>query len=221
MQASAVSIGHAEARAPVCAGGAFSAVRDMGGHRSAVTVIVLLACCALAPTIHLRSHYSDDFPNRLAVQQSGCWGAWESYRASTGWIRPLGYLALFATQQWLWDYPVAQQGLLLALNVALCLLTYAVATRLAGDRLAGLAAAAILAAWPSYTALTAWVAGGIQMLPAYVALLGAMVLYLGHLAGAGSRNRYAGAVALFALSVPLHDHHLGAPALFSVLALVC
>ncbi|MCP4245923.1 MAG: cytochrome d ubiquinol oxidase subunit II [bacterium] len=186
-----------------------------------MTAIVLLACCALAPTIHLRGHYSDDFPNRLVVEQSGCWGAWETYRAGAGWIRPLGYLALFATQQWLWDYPVAQQGLLLALNVALCLLTYAVATRLAGDRVAGLAAAAILAAWPSYTALTAWVAGGIQMLPAYVALLGALLLYLRHLEGPRSRKRYAGAVALFALSVTLHDQHLGTAALFSVLALSC
>ncbi|MHC4066226.1 MAG: hypothetical protein ACYSUI_17255 [Planctomycetota bacterium] len=71
-----------------------------------------MSICTYLPTIHQRAHYSDDSPNRIAVEESGWWGVGQLYRARTGLIRPLGYGAIFAAQQWLWDFPVVRQGVL-------------------------------------------------------------------------------------------------------------
>ena len=181
-----------------------------------VAAVVLLCVCAYGPTIHQRTHYSDDFPNRLAVERSNWWGACQEYWDYIGFIRPLGYVAVMSCQQWLWDYPLAQQSILLAL----CTTLYLFALRVTGNRRAALAAGAILAAWSSYTSVVVWPATGLEMLPAYIALLAALLLYLGHLRSAGSRAWWIGSVVVFAVSVGFHDQHLGAAAAFTVLACV-
>ena len=77
------------------------------GTLLAVIAIALVCLCTYAPTIHLRSHYSDDFANRLAVEESNWWGACREYWGSHGLVRPLGLAAVLICQQALWDYPIA------------------------------------------------------------------------------------------------------------------
>ena len=191
-----------------------------GGTGLAIAAIVLLCLCTYGPTIHQRTHYSDDFPNRLAVERSNWWGACQEYWDDIGFIRPLGYVVVMSCQQWLWNYPLAQHSILLALTMVLCLMVYVFALRVTGHERAALAGGAILAAWSSYTSVVVWPATGLEMLPAYIALLAALCLYLRHLRSAVSRAWWFGSVVVFAVSVGFHDQHLGAAAAFTVLACI-
>ncbi|HUU85151.1 MAG TPA: hypothetical protein VM243_16750 [Phycisphaerae bacterium] len=184
----------------------------------AIGAIALMCLCTYAPTIHQRAHYSDDFPNRLAVEQSNWWGACREYWSSHGLLRPLGLAAVLICQQALWEYPIAQQAVMLALCLTLCLLVYLFALRVTGDWGVALAAGAILAAWPSYTSMVVWVAGGLEMLPAYCTALAALLLYLRYLGSSRTRSWWFASLAVFAVSVNFHDQHLGTAAAFSLLA---
>ena len=189
-------------------------------QRRAVFAVVLCCICTYLPTIYQRGLYSDDFPNRQVLSRHGIVGAIEFYEQRTGFLRPMGYWAIFATHQYLWDYPAAQQGLLLALHVAVCLLVLAVAKRLTGDLATALLAACWFAAWPSYTSMVVWVAGGMQMLPAWICFLAAILCYLWHLNQSTSRRWWWAAWGLYTLSILFHDQHIGAVAVFSALALL-
>ena len=205
-----------------------SPVQGCWGRRASVPAmlaIALMCLCTYLPTVHQRSHYMDDYPNRMAVERGNVWGAcleyWANTGCGTGLVRPLGYVTIFSCQQWLWDYPVIQQAIMLAVCVAMCLLLYLVALRLTGDPGVALAAGAILAAWPSYTSVVVWVATGLQMLPAYATFLAALLLYLRHLSAIGTWKWWAASLVVFAMSISFHNQHLGAVAAFSVLACMC
>lgn len=204
--------------------GAPGSARARQGRRPGVlaaVAIALMCLCTYAPTIHLRSHYSDDYANRMAVERSNWWGACQQYWDIHGLLRPLGLAAVLLCQQGLWEYPVAQQAIMAVLCVLLCLLVYLFALRVTGDRSVALAAGAILAAWPSYTSMVVWVAGGLEMLPAYASYLAALLLYLRHVGSCGTCRWWIASLMVFALSVTFHDQHLGAVAAFSVLACLC
>ncbi len=206
----------------VAGAGSVEACRVRCGLRplTALLLIAWLCLSVYGPTIQQRSHYSDDFPNRLAVERSGWWGACGEYWTAIGIVRPLGYVAIMACQQWLWDAPLVQQGLLVTLLVTLCGLVYAFARQLTGDSWTALVAAAMLAAWPSYTSVVVWVASGMQMLPAYIGLLAAMLLFLRHLRLARERRWWAASWAAFGTSILFYDQHLGTAAVFTLMALV-
>lgn len=206
-------------------------------HAAAGAAITLMSFCTYLPTIHQRGHYSDDFPLRLTVvtppgssappanqaelAATGWWAGCREYWSRRGWYRPLGLMAILGSHYWLWDTPVASQAILMSLHVICCLLLYLLALRLSGDRPASVMAAAILAAWPSYTPVVAWVTGGMHMLPAFCALALAMLLYLRYLAAPVGRGLYLASLAVFIYSILFHDQHLGAVAAFTVLAALC
>jgi hypothetical protein len=186
-----VNMGSAPAALPITDAGDASLAPACKARRASVmamATIGLLCLCTYAPTIHQRSHYSDDFANRVAVERSNWWEACREYWSGHGFIRPLGLVAVYSCHQVLWDYPVAQQTIMLALCVIMCLLLYLLVLRLTGDAGVALAAGAMLAAWPSYTSMVVWVAGGLEMLPAYTTYLVALLLYLRHLGPPGSRR---------------------------------
>jgi len=212
--------------APSPAGSNDAASEPAGARRGrfvGLIGVVLVALAGYAFTLDQRAHYGDDYALRAMVVKHGWLAGYRHYSEQWGAIRPLGVLDILAWHKWLWGWPAVQQTLMLAMHVLVCLLLYRFVKDLTGDLSVGVVAAAVFAAWHSYTAAVAWSSHGAEALPAALTLLASLLLYNRYLhrgTRSGGWACWALSVCCFAASVMFHDQHLGAAALFSALALV-
>lgn len=186
-----------------------------------MAAISLVALGGYAFTADQRSYYEDDFALRAWTVDHGWLGAYRDYQRCFGYIRPLGSLHILAWHRWLWDWPLLQQALMMTLHVAACLALFAWVRALCADIAAATAAALLLAAGHTYEGVVTWTSAGAGMLPAILLFLLSLTAYLRHLRLETRFGAWwAASFGLFCLSILFYDQHLGAAALFGLLALV-
>jgi hypothetical protein len=185
--------------------------------------VCLISLAGYVVTADQRGHYCDDFALRAQVVEHGWFGAYLDRWQEVGPIRPLGHLHIFAWHLWLWDSPAVAHVLAALWHVAVCLLLYRVVVELVRDARIGLAAAAIFAAWPSYTNVVCWTSTAASTLPTMAAFLGSLGFYVRYLCAEprrSARRWWTLSLIGFGMSLLIYDQHLGSAAVFSALAVL-
>lgn len=183
----------------------------------------MIAAAGYLFTADQRGFYGDDFGMRAWAIDHGLMGAYREYAKIFGFIRPLGSLHIFGWHVWLWSCPLAQHLLLIALHVLVCVLLVRFVERLTGDAGVGMMSGALFAASHSYVSVVVWTSAGAGMLPPIAMLLVSLLLFLRCQAGVDARAHRTFlvlSVVVFGVSTLFYDQHLGAPVLFSGLALL-